>query len=536
MAKPTEYLNNPGPAIIAAPFKLNEDDAQSNLGPGELPTLDYFYEHQSRLCPVVPLSFGSIAGAANIISAFPLPDQYSNPNVLFTTDFKMYWSTAANPTVMTEVTVAGGSTAISADGAINPFNVAVIGTTLYFSHAGLGPLRKWVIGAATYSDVAAPGSGYHAGVKYKPYYLATHLQRLLLGGDAAAGVGASSNDFIWSVIGSPEDFTSFGSGRTTINDTSDIITGIAVLYNKPVIFKSSNIVVAAPTGDALQPYSYERYNHGAQISIGCWAPYTLAHDGFAAFFLSRYGVVRFDGSQHTFVGKGVDNSILAAANFGGQQAAAIEVIGAFAGIYVKKLASAVASGNHPTRTYAITSILSSGATWLLNERTLGWSKMSSHFSTGIGSMFFDNATTPGIVLGKSGAVTVPCLCLDTQIMPSAFQPQLTIPTSMFQPSGNRKTIIRLGVEFQVISGVNHPAFTATPSVIMETSTIAGASQTLYPATNPSLAQPQFTWLNVIGDGFCPAVNIAFPAGDGVTTRYWPQISRLVVQYTMGDVQ
>lgn len=535
MAQQPEYLKT---TIVGPPFKLNEDDAQSNLGPGECPTLDYFYEHEARLWPVVPLSFGAVTGAANIVAAFPLPDLFSTfelTSIIFTDDLKMYWCTNTNPTVMTEITVAGGSTAISADGASQSFTIAAVGTTIYFAHDGLGPLRKWVFAAATYSDVAAPGAGYHAGVKIKPFYLAIHLSRLLIGGDAAAGVGATRYDFIWSVSGTPEDFSSFGSGRTTLNDTTDFITGIVVLYNKPIAFKSANIVIATPTGDALNPYNFERYNHGALLSVGCWAPYTLAHDGFAAIFLSRYGMVRFDGSQHAFIGKGVDNAIMANANFSFDSLKPLELRGVFGGIFGKKT-SAVVSGNTPTRTYAITGIIgSNGQTWLWNEKTEGWSKLSSHNCIGIGSMFFGNAV-PAIVLGKGAVVTVPCLCLDTQIMPSAFQPQITIPTSAFQPSGNRKTITRVGVEFQVIGAVNHPAFTATPSVIMETSTIAGASQTLYPATNPSLTQPYFTWLDVIGDGYCPAVNIKFPAGDGVTTRYWPQISRFVIEYQIGDVR
>lgn len=532
MAQQPEYLKT---TIVGPPFKLNEDDAQSNLGPGECPTLDYFYEHEARLWPVVPLSFGSIAAAANIVAAFPIPDldPLDNTSVVFTDDSKMYSCTNAIPTVMTEITLAGGSTALSLTTS-KPINLVVVGTTIYFSTFG-DVLRKWVYGAATYSDVAAPGAGYHVGVKLKPYFLATHLSRLLIGGDAAAGVGASRNDFIWSVSGTPEDFSSFGSGRTTLNDTPDNINGLVVLYNKPIILKSANIVIATPTGDALAPYNYERYNHGAQLSIGCWAPRTLANDGFNAIFLSRFGMVQFDGSQHNFIGKGVDDHIMAAADFSFDALAQLQLCGAFGGIFVKKNSGLVVSGNHPTRTYIISSILSGGKTWLWNERTGGWFTMSAHQPASCGAMFFGTAV-PALVISGGGLVNTPCLCLDTQIMPSAFQPQITIPTSAFQPSGNRKTITRVGVEFQVIGAVNHPAFTATPSVIMETSTIAGASQTLYPATNPSLTQPYFTWLDVIGDGYCPAVNIKYPAGDGVTTRYWPQISRFVIEYQIGDVR
>ena len=531
MAKPTEYLVDM--PVITAPFGLNEDDAPSQLGPGEFPVLDYLVEWRKRLCVYYPVALTDfLTGTERMVSSFAIADgQVSGPTlrtVIFSTN-RMYVST--NGGAISEVTAAGGSTAISVDaGTQNDFySVTVVNGTLFFAHNGTGPLRQWVFGAATFSDVAAPTGGYHNGTKYKPRFVAAHLNRLLLANDAAGVITTQQYDFVWSVSGTPTDFTNFGSGHTTFVDTPDAISGLSFVGNRVIIYKTETIVTGTPTGDALNPYFFERPFQGTEQNVGNLFAFSLVGDGSVDLFVSRRGVVAFNGSTMTPLGRGVDNKILstsAASPF------------TFQGTLVTNSGT-----NNLLNLYALQISIAgtSNRVYVLNLNTFKWSTLSAGAGfgniKGIGSFFtsgLDKVLVIGsdVASGSSQQVAQMKLATGSNTIPTNVRAQLQIPPGVYQKSGARQvTIERLGVTYTRTTTTTFPV---TWSVDNELAAGSETNQNLYTAGDYAAAE-NFTWVDILATGRLPFINFKLPSGDGSTSRAWPQIASFALQVSPGDV-
>lgn len=531
MAKPTEYLTDMPP--ITAPFGLNEDDAPSQLQPGEFPILDYLVEWRKRLCVYYPVALTDFpTGTERMVSSFAIADgQIAGPTlrtVIFSNN-RMHQST--NGGAITEVTAAGGSTAIATDaGTQNDFfAITVVNGTLYFAHNGTGPLRKWVFGAATFSDVAAPTGGYHNGVKYKPRFVGAHLNRLLLGNDAAGVITTGQYDFAWSVSGTPDDFTNFGSGHTTFVDTPDSISGLSFLGNRVIIYKTETIVTGTPTGDALSPYFFERPFQGTEQNVGNLCAFSLSGDGSIDLFVSRRGVVAFNGSTMSPLGRGVDNKIMATSG---------------ASPYTFQGTLITNSGtNNLLNLYALQISIAgtSNRVYVLNLSTGKWSTLSAGAGfgniKGIGSFFtsgLDKVLVIGsdIASGSSQQVAQMKLATGSNAIPTNIRAQLQVPPGVYQRSGARQiTVERMGVTYTRTTSTDFPI---TWSVDNELANGGTTNQNLYLSTDFA-AKENFTWVDMMATGRLPYINFLLPAGDGSTSRAWPQIASLAIQVSAGDV-
>lgn len=574
MPSQAEFAKGPFYAELAPPFRENIDDALSNLGPGELPLLSGFVDFQKQLWPIITLTGSSIPLGESCNLSFTLPDT-AGVNVLFTDAGKMYTVTAAVPgaQVFTQITVAGGSTAISADSAQGPFSVAFVNGALYFAHNGTGPLRVWA-GGATYADVAAPGSGYHNGVKYKPYYLTAQNNRLIILGDAAAAVG-TQYDVVGSTVTSAVDFTSFGSFYTQLLDTSDVISGGSILYGKLIVYKHDSIIVGTPSGDASAPYNFERYQQSTEQSIGVFAPYSLVNDGgFRDIFLSRYGMISFDGSQFQMIGHGVDQAILGKIqpqNVG--SAPLTPAIGVLGTIYTSGTVTSVYSTvdaslqngmNKGQRFYGImvfptqnSSTPTGVVLFLYNVDSPSWSHIADFNLNvrGIGTMFLGNAASDAsgtdstaqkcIIVGTS-QIAVPSLPNGLALGQSKYQNMIRIGSGpaiyQFGP-WRQKTVKRLGIGFQYPLGVTTTSFSITGNVYVSGANVAAGgmvqstqaipSQEVLPAIAGTLNVENFAWFNInLASCRSPIIEISYPSQG--SSRFWPRITRMVVEYDLGD--
>lgn len=534
-------------AVIQPPLTLNIDDMPTNLAEGEMADMDYFIETDKQLYPVIIQPGNDVAsGTERPVSCYALSftgASVADINVVFTTT-KMFYKTGNGFSgAYTEVTAGGGATAISVDAGNNKnhYTIAVINNILYFGHDGLGPLRKWDPTApANYLDVAAPTAGWHNAVKFKPRYLCAHNNRLLIGGDNTAAGGP--NDFAWSVSGSPEQFNEtgagFGSGHVSIVDTTEAITGLSLLNNRVIVYKRDSIVLGTPTGDAVTPYNFERYIQGAQVSSGLFAPYSLCGNGIVDYLLTRNGFGTFDGATLRLFPSGWSRTVLADIN--GSPA---DAMGAIGGGYLARDDEFVLI----TPNAGVTGGAKRG--YIINTRTGSSSRlttMAANEVTCVGTLWSVATGSGGqraLAIGSNVATGSSLQLMGITISPDAATyiqrdtlfPFLRIPASIFGPGYLMKSLYRIGFEVIAPEDINQPAFVISLAIDTEQGDGAFSSApTIYPATNPNIVSPKFTWVDCRLTARLPSITVTYPQGDGSTARYYPRIGRIVVEYSLGD--
>jgi hypothetical protein len=265
------------------------------------------------------------------------------------------------------------------------------------------------------------------------------------------------------------------------------------------------------------------------------------------------------------IGAGQDNAILG--EYAAQQGAgSTEVpVGALGAIYTKgSVSPGLPFVNKPSRFYSLA--LDNGPTlYLLNVDTMQWQQQSL---TGIwefitcGAMYLGNVGQSGtantafkcIIVGGAAAASscwqIPCITVEsTAVNTSSVAPQIRIgcgPSVYGVGTHIMKTIERVGIEFQQQPDLNQAAFNVTVTVdtgtdvsggsVNNTGAIgSGAAQLAYPAQSSTLYTPCFAWFSPNGGTVTsrtPIVNITYP--DDATSRCWPQIVRIVIEYTLGD--
>lgn len=147
-------------------------------------------------------------------------------------------------------------------------------------------LRRWVAdhsGPFTTTRIAAA-----------PYrYVAGHRTRAI----AAYALPASGAPTVnprkvaWSVDGDETNFTSAGSGSTTLADSAGEITGVAVIRDTLVVARSDGFTFGYLTGSSSPVYNWLTHSKN---SIGCTEASTFAYDSNACYFVSNDDVYRFD--------------------------------------------------------------------------------------------------------------------------------------------------------------------------------------------------------------------------------------------------
>jgi hypothetical protein len=183
--------------------------------------------------------------------------------------------------------------------------------------------------------------------------------------------------------------------------------------------------------------------------------------------------------------------------------------------------------------------------YLLNLGTMKWSKLSvgAGFGniTSIGS-FFTGADDRVLLIGSDVAsgsnqqMSQMKIATTTNTIPTNIQPKIQMGPSIYQNSGaNQKTIQRMGITYTLGQNPTTAAFPVTWSLDTELGLGASTNQNLY-ASGAYQGAENFTWIDINGTGRLPTLNLNLPAGDGATTRAWPQIAAFSPQWQLGDVR
>jgi hypothetical protein len=281
--------------------------------------------------------------------------------------------------------------------------------------------------------------------------------------------------------------------------------------------------------------------------------------GFRDIFVSRYGVVIFDGAGFKFVGGGQDAAIMGLMQLATGSGSITPAQATLGSIYVQGTAyppntATLSTGtNKPGRFYFLLAQPEGGLTataWLMNADTLQWSTLSGSIYA-VGSLYFANTdllagVAPGsqkyLVLGTA-RIGLPTLAQSSVALASSqIAPSLRIgsgPAIYGDNSEKQKTVQRIGLELVSIVGANQTVFSVTPKVYisadnnaMDASTVTGSAQVAYRATNPVPITSVWAWINIEQTCRAPIVELDYPSD--TTARFWPRISRMVVQYQLGD--
>lgn len=540
-------------------FRLNTDSSPANLQPGEVPQLDNFFERSGKTWPWFKTTVDLIPGADHdaICNTFALNFPASlvatvTVDMVFTTN-NLYHNIGGG---LNLAAPAGGSTAISTDagGVGDKFSISVVNNIVYFSHNGKGPLRKWDPTApATYADVAAPGTGWHTGVKLKPVYLTAITNQLICVGDTSAP--GSPYDVAWSNPGLPEDFTPFGGGHILLADTPDPITACSTIFGKLIIYKSDCIIIGVVQTDALNPFFFERYQQGAEASEGCVAAYTLAGNGFTDYLLSRTGVKSFDGSTLQPIGQGIDHGLFSEVLGHSFPPTMCGALGAF------HLTSLDTSG---TLAYAIgfyNAANGSNRAYIYNTKSGSWSRGlnlsgSSTNRTGgvlasIGSLWYNFNRVlcfGGQGLGATeNVLNLPTIDdTNTNIFPANLTnpeaPTIMLAPSIYGQPQNQKTIYRLGVAFDPPAVSSQSAVGPQQNfngfIFVNTTGDVGNGQNtvqMYPYLSPTFINPsnsQFSWLETVVTDRLPSIVLRLMPQANTATSF-AAIDNMTVEFSRG---
>ncbi len=138
------------------------------------------------------------------------------------------------------------------------------------------------------------------------YHLVGHLSRLFV----AFKNSGSNGEFKvgWTVSGTNDDFTNFGSGEVTLTDSYDFVCGLFVIRNQVVIARNGGFTLANLTGQADPAYTLETFTKESQISPKYYT--TIASDGLVCFFVGDDDVYTFNLSQITPIGQPIAKQLL----------------------------------------------------------------------------------------------------------------------------------------------------------------------------------------------------------------------------------
>ena len=95
----------------------------------------------------------------------------------------------------------------------------------------------------------------------------------------------------WSAQGTPEDFTSSGSGNNNLAKSTDEIVAAEVLKNILVVFKERSIAIVSYVG-GVNPFIFEELK---VEGVGCAATRTVQNLGNNLIFLGMDNIYLFDG-------------------------------------------------------------------------------------------------------------------------------------------------------------------------------------------------------------------------------------------------
>jgi hypothetical protein len=110
----------------------------------------------------------------------------------------------------------------------------------------------------------------------------------------------------WSVAGNYSDFSGSGSGYKDCSEDPYDITGLAVISDTLLIYKTYSIMHATRTGSASNPFDFKvRVD-----SIGCYIPGTLVSIGDAHFFVGSDNFYTYDLRSPKAVGDKVKDAFL----------------------------------------------------------------------------------------------------------------------------------------------------------------------------------------------------------------------------------
>lgn len=144
-----------------------------------------------------------------------------------------------------------------------------------------------------------------------PYrYVIGHLQRAVAA-YKYPGTGNNTVTVAWSVQGNETDWTSttLGAGSSVLSDSSDEITGLAVLQNVIIVFHKTMIHIGTPTGQANPAYTFSTWSRDKLAGIGCMYPQSLVVSNNVAYFLGVDNVYEFDLQELNPIGDKVKDLI-----------------------------------------------------------------------------------------------------------------------------------------------------------------------------------------------------------------------------------
>ena len=151
--------------------------------------------------------------------------------------------------------------------------------------------------ATQYWDATSKAVDLDATYALKAKYCVSFANRLVI---ADSYDGATHNPFriSWSVNGDPTDWTGVGSGYSDQIESSDFITGLGVVGNQMIVYRSDSIIVASTTGQATAPIVFPSTYTGT----GCIAPGSLVSVDGTNMFVGRDDFYMISGDTPESIG------------------------------------------------------------------------------------------------------------------------------------------------------------------------------------------------------------------------------------------